>query len=214
MEQIPFDTQIHDLHEKIDDLQKQMETISKQFIDATAAPVAAWYKQQIETLVKKDPNHLAALNPDQVKLVKADLQKLMDGAAAIVRTNLDKDMCWIHRRPVTFPEHPHTGQSYYHPSEISSPQHAHDMKDEAFRRIMGETYSILTTHGFTRNMDGYRTNTRPVQFLCQFPYSQEMKTIGSQYYDLEKQYIEAHQTLSKAEKEKLQFNANRLWDSN
>ena len=53
-----------------------------------------------------------------------------------------------------------------------------------------------------------------MMYNCQFPYSDGMKAIIQNYEVLSKQYIEAHQQLHKAERERIQYEANNLWDSN
>jgi hypothetical protein len=47
-----------------------------------------------------------------------------------------------------------------------------------------------------------------------FKYSEGMDSVMQKYGSLSKQYIEAHEHLHQAERDKLQHEANNLWDSN
>jgi hypothetical protein len=209
MEQTPYDARIAELKVAIERLRLEMEAVSKEFINAAIPPVQAWFKKQIEASVKKDPDHLATLSSEQVRLVKSDLQQLADSAPDIVRKRLDRDSCWIHRLPVMPEIHS------YPPIRNGVPPTSSETRDEAFREIMGATGSLLMKHGFTKLRTDYKGRHHgPMAYLGTFPYSSQMRSNTVQYGQLSAQYMEAHKQLRQAEQDRTQHQANHLWDSN
>lgn len=214
MEQTPFDSQIAELSATIERLRLEMDAVSKSFIESAVAPVQAWYKERVETSVRKDPDHLVTLTPEQVRLVKSDLQQLVDGAGEIVRKNLDKPSCWTHQSPISLEVRSRSESTYEQGYRPSSPTSPSETRDEAFRQILGETGSLFVKHGFVKAKSDFTNHSRSLTYSGQFPYSDSMKAIIQNYGALSKQYVEAHEQLHKAERERIQYEANNLWDSN
>jgi hypothetical protein len=214
MEHTPFDSQIAELSATIERLRLEMDAVAKSFIESAVAPVQAWYKERVETSVRKDPDHLVTLTPEQVRLVKSDLQQLVDGAGQIVRKNLDKPSCWTHQSPISFEGRSRSESTYEQGYRPSSPTSPSETRDEAFRQMLGEAGSLLVKHGFMKAKGDYTNHNRALTYGGQFPYSEGMKASIQNYGVLSKQYIEAHEQLHKAERDRIQHQANNLWESN
>lgn len=214
MEQTPFDGQILELKATIERLRMEMDAVSKSFIESAVVPVQAWFKERVETSVQKDPDHLVTLSPEQVRFVKSDLRQLVDGAGEIVRRNLDKPSCWTHQSPISLEGRSRSESTYEQGYRPSSPTSPSETRDEAFRQILGEAGSLFVKHGFMKARGDFTNHSSSYTYGGQFPYSDGMKTIIKNYGALSKKYVEAHEQLHKAERDRIQHQAHSLWDSN
>jgi hypothetical protein len=205
-----FDAEMEATEKELEGIKSELESISRQFLLATAELVRHSYRQLVETLVKDKPKLTKRLGVERLSQLKVDLRELENNAQNAVSEFLDVDKLWWHRAE---------GDQQY--SDL--PQRHSDL-DKALMLAVGKLAPVLEKYGYlpTESTDpgiwrewDKTARRRALDARPYYPHrlewSQSMKDSIQRYAALHAKGLETAAKLARLKEEKASREAEELW---
>lgn len=209
-----YDSKISEAKTKKDNSLKEMESLSKNYIETYTNFLQSEFPRIVEKSVTENPETAQNLGIEKLRELKSELNEVVSKLPEIVRQQFDTDSIWEHRQalPKDFEKESLPAFDLTH--------NAGKKVSEQWHEIMGHIGQLILKYNLDNPNRDYKSwevrgKQLPRYKYAISPMSAEAKPLGellAQYKKKFEEYVSAYTEELKLEKQKQQAMAKDLWN--
>lgn len=202
-----FDSLISKAEQEFEQGKNELEKIKQQFLDVVTEHIKKWYVTESRKIITRESEKAKSLGIDRLKVLKEQVNQLVEETENLVQQHLNKDRLWWHQNEFDYVPYEYR---YRLPKNI----------DNEIKEILGNLARVFGKDGLVKikGSNSYREHGLWLEngrFVYPYgnPLNDEVHGVYLKYNDVVEGLLKVKSTIDSLKKEKEETNIVDIWDS-